>query len=97
MSANHHTISGTLFAGGRLLRTRVYDVDPVVDCVGVGDAFVAGLIYGLIAYPDEAQKALDFGAAACALKNTIPGDYSQFSVEDVRTLVEGPLTGRISR
>lgn len=97
LSANHHTISGTLFTEGRLLRTRVYDVDPVVDCVGVGDAFVAGLLYGLIAYSDDAQTALDFGAAACALKNTIPGDYSQFSAEDVRTLAAGPLTGRISR
>lgn len=47
LSANHHLISGTLYTGGRLLSTRVYDIDNVVDCVGVGDAFVGGLIYGM--------------------------------------------------
>ena len=47
LSANHHLISGTLYTGGRLYSSRVYDIDCVVDCVGVGDAFVGGLIYGL--------------------------------------------------
>ncbi len=97
LSANHHMISGTLYTGGRMLRTRVYDVDPVVDCLGVGDAFVAGLIYGLATRADEAQEALDFGAAACALKNTVPGDYNQFSVDEVRTLARGSVSGRIAR
>ena len=97
LSANHHTISGTLYTQERLLRTRVYDIDPVIDCVGVGDAFVAGLIYGLIAHRDAPQEALDFGAAACALKNTVPGDYNQFSAEEVRTLATGSLSGRIAR
>lgn len=97
LSATHHLISGTLYTEGRLLLTRVYDIEPVVDCVGVGDAFVAGLVYGLSELPDRAQEALDFGAAACALKNTVPGDYNQFSAEDVRALAAGPLTGRIAR
>ena len=68
LSANHHLISGTLYTGGRLLSARVYDIDPVVDCVGVGDAFVGGLLYGMAAHPGDAQFALDFGTAACALK-----------------------------
>ena len=51
LSANHHLISGTLYTGGRLHSTRVYDIDPVVDCVGVGDAFVGGLLYGMAAHP----------------------------------------------
>lgn len=97
LSATHHLISGTLYTGGRLSRTRVYDVDPVVDCLGVGDAFVAGLIYGLAVHADDAQAALDFGAAACALKNTVPGDYNRFSAEEVRALASGPLSGRIAR
>ena len=61
LSANHHLISGTLYTGGRLHSTRVYDIDPVVDCVGVGDAFVGGLLYGMAAHPHDAQFALDFG------------------------------------
>ncbi len=97
LSANHHTISGTLYIDGRLLRTRVYDIDHVVDCVGVGDAFVAGLIYGLATEPGKAQQALDFGAAACALKNTVPGDYNQFTAEEVLTLANGAVSGRIAR
>lgn len=97
LTANHHTISGTLYVDGRLLRTRVYDIDLVVDCVGVGDAFVAGLIRGLATEPDRPQQALDFGAAACALKNTVPGDYNQFSAAEVLALAQGSVSGRIAR
>lgn len=58
LSANHHLISGTLYTGGRLLSTRVYDIDNVVDCVGVGDAFVGGLIYGMAEHAGDMQFAL---------------------------------------
>lgn len=97
LSANHHLISGTLYAAGRLFDTRVYDIDNVVDCVGVGDAFVGGIIYGMAVRPGDAQYALDFGAAACALKNTVPGDYNQFSAEEVEALATGSVSGRIAR
>lgn len=97
LSANHHLISGTLYADGRLFSTRVYDIDHVVDCVGVGDAFVGGLIYGLAAHPDDMQFALDFGTAACALKNTVSGDYSQSTAEEVAALARGSVSGRIAR
>lgn len=97
LSANHHLISGTLYTDGRLLTARVYDINPVVDCVGVGDAFVGGLIYGLAAHPDDAQYALDFGTASCALKNTVPGDYNQFTAAEIDRLVHGAVTGRIAR
>jgi len=97
LSATHHLISGTLYTGGRLLHTKVYDIDHVVDCVGAGDAFVAGLIYGLAVRPEETQAALDFGAAACALKNSVPGDYNQFSADEIRAIASGPLNGRIAR
>ena len=97
LSANHHLISGTLYTGGRLLSARVYDIDPVVDCVGVGDAFVGGLLYGMAAHPGDAQFALDFGTAACALKNTVPGDYNQFTAAEVEQLARGSVSGRIAR
>ncbi|WP_418983060.1 PfkB family carbohydrate kinase [Alistipes sp.] len=97
LSANHHLISGTLYTEGRLLTTRVYDIDCVVDCVGVGDAFVGGIVCGLAARPGDAQYALDFGAAACALKNTVPGDYNQFTAEEVAALAGGSTSGRIAR
>ena len=97
LSASHHLISGTLYTGGQLLSTRVYDIDPVVDCVGVGDAFVGGLIYGMAVPPGDTQFALDFGTAACALKNTVPGDYNQFSAAEVEQLARGSVSGRIAR
>ena len=97
LSANHHLISGTLYTGGRLLSTRVYDIDNVVDCVGVGDAFVGGLIYGMAEHAGDMQFALDFGTAACALKNTVPGDYNQFTAEEVAQLARGSVSGRIAR
>ena len=97
LSANHHLISGTLYTDGRLYTSRVYDVDCVVDCVGVGDAFVGGLIYGLACHAGDMQFALDFGTAACALKNTVPGDYGQFTAEETAQLARGPITGRIAR
>ena len=97
LSANHHLISGTLYTGGRLLSTRVYDIDHVVDCVGVGDAFVGGLIYGLAVHSGDTQFALDFGTASCALKNTVPGDYNQFTVDEVAQLAKGSVSGRIAR
>lgn len=96
LNANHHTISGTLYTAGRLLTTRVYDIAPVVDCVGVGDAFVGGIIYSLYAGRTPGQ-ALDFGAAACALKNTVPGDYNRFTVDEVDALANGSTSGRIAR
>ena len=96
LNANHHTVSGTLSTEGRLLTTRVYEIEPVVDCVGVGDAFVGGIIYSLHAGRTP-QQALDFGAAACALKNTVPGDYNRMTVEEVDALVGGSASGRIAR
>ena len=63
----------------------------------MGDAFVGGLIYGLAAHPDAMQFALDFGTAACALKNTVSGDYSQSTAEEVAALARGSVSGRIAR
>lgn len=96
LNANHHTISGTLCTEGRLLTTRVYEIEPVIDCVGVGDAFVGGIIYSLF-MGRTPQQALDFGAAACALKSTVPGDYGRATAEETEALVNGNASGRITR
>ena len=49
------------------------------------------------AHPHDAQFALDFGTAACALKNTVPGDYNQFTAAEVEQLARGSVSGRIAR
>jgi 2-dehydro-3-deoxygluconokinase len=79
--------------GGTLHRTRTYEVE-IVDRLGAGDSFAAGLIHGLL--DDDPQKGLDYGVAASALKHSIPGDFAWISREDVEAILKGPGL-RISR
>jgi len=55
------------------------------------------LIYGLLSYPGDDQKALDFAVAASCLKHTIYGDFNQVTVEEVEKLMSGDTSGRVSR
>ena len=95
-SASHNSWSGVLYEGGVLFTTRTYDITHIVDRVGGGDAFSAGLIYGIKKYGD-AQKALDFAVAASCLKHSIFGDFNLVSVAEVEKLVGGDVSGRVSR
>jgi 2-dehydro-3-deoxygluconokinase len=97
INANHNTWGGVLFAGGKLYQSRRYDITHIVDRVGGGDSFMGGLIYGLLTYAGDDQKALDFAVAASCLKHTIYGDYNQVSVEEVEKLMGGDASGRVSR
>jgi 2-dehydro-3-deoxygluconokinase len=58
---------------------------------------MAGLIYGLLTWPGNDQKALDFATAASCLKHTIPGDFNLVSVEEVERLMQGDASGRVRR
>lgn len=58
---------------------------------------MGGLIYGLISYPEDDQKALNFAVAASCLKHTIYGDYNQVTVAEVVNLMKGDGSGRVSR
>lgn len=96
LSASHNTWSGVLWDGKRLHHSTIYQITDIVDRVGGGDAFAAGLIYGITAYNDEA-KALDFAVAASALKHTIEGDFNLVTVDEVESLMRGNTSGRVSR
>ena len=63
----------------------------------VGIASWAGLIYGLLMYPSDPQKTLNFAIAASALKHTIFGDFNLVSISDVEKLMKGDASGRVSR
>ena len=65
--------------------------------VGGGDSFSGGLIHGLLTYPDNQGKALEFAVAASALKHTIPGDFNLVSKEEVEALAGGDASGRVQR
>lgn len=97
INANHNTWSGVLFDGKKLSEAPVYDITHIVDRVGGGDSFMAGLIYGLITFPEDDQRALNFAVAASCLKHTINGDFNMVSVKEVEALMGGDASGRVSR
>ena len=76
-------------------RSRRYEI-TLVDRVGGGDSFAAGLIYGLLA-KDDTRAALEFAVAASCLKQTIPGDFNLVSREEVEKLAGGSGSGRVER
>jgi 2-dehydro-3-deoxygluconokinase len=97
INANHNTWGGCLYAGGVLHRSKRYDITHIVDRVGGGDSFMGGLIYGLLSYPGDDGKALEFAVAASALKHTVYGDYNLVTVPEVEQLMKGDGSGRVSR
>jgi len=96
INANHNTWSGVLWNGKKLLKAPTYDITHIVDRVGGGDAFMGGLIFGLLNYRDD-QQALNFAAAASCLKHTIKGDFNLVSIGEVEKLMMGDASGRVSR
>ena len=97
INANHNTWGGVLFDGKDLYQSKRYDITHIVDRVGGGDSFMGGLIYGLLTYKGDDQKALDFAVAASCLKHTIYGDYNMVTVAEVENLMKGDGSGRVSR
>jgi len=97
ISASHNTWSGVLFDGKKLYESPTYQITHIVDRVGGGDSFMGGLIYGLITYPKDDQKALNFAVAASCLKHTIKGDFNLVTVDEVEKLMKGDSSGRVSR
>jgi 2-dehydro-3-deoxygluconokinase len=81
------------YQNGQVLRTRSYEVE-IVDRLGAGDSFAAGLIHGLL--DGDLQKGLDYGVAASAIKHTIPGDFNWITREEVEAALKGGEL-RISR
>jgi 2-dehydro-3-deoxygluconokinase len=97
VNANHNTWSGVLWDGKKLYKAPDYDITHIVDRVGGGDSFMGGLIYGLLTYTNDDQKALNFAVAASCLKHTIPGDFNLVTVDEVEKLMGGDASGRVSR
>lgn len=95
-SASHNQLKGILYNGNNYLETSTYDINPIVDRIGGGDAFMAGFIYGTLHYKNE-QEALTFAVAASALKHTIEGDVNLVSISEVEQVMEGDVSGRLLR
>lgn len=97
INANHNTWGGVLYSDGSLKQSKRYDITHIVDRVGGGDSFMGGLLYGLLTYPADDQKALEFAVAASCLKHTIYGDFNLVTVKEVENLMKGDGSGRVSR
>ena len=97
VSASHQRIGGVMYNGKTLYNADVKEVTPVVDRVGSGDAFMGGLIYGLMQTPEDKQRALNFAVAACCLKHTVYGDYNLVSLKEIEKLIDGDSSGKVSR
>lgn len=96
ISASYNKLSGKLYDGQHLLTTATYDINPIVDRIGGGDALMAGFIYGQLTFNHD-QKALDFGVAASVLKHTIEGDANLVTVGEIENILNGDVSGRLIR
>lgn len=95
LSASENIWSACLLSGNKFIKSQKYRV-WIVDRVGTGDAFAAGLIYKILKGKTD-QEALDFGVAAACLKHSICGDFNLVSVEEVERMVGGETSGRVQR
>jgi 2-dehydro-3-deoxygluconokinase len=95
-SADSNGWSAVLNNRTDFIASKKYEIHDIVDRVGSGDAFAAGLIYGLTNLEDDSQ-ALEFAVAASCLKHSIPGDLPLLSVGEVKDLVKGAASGRVQR
>lgn len=97
LSASTNKWAGILYSNDvdKYFHSKEYTID-IVDRVGSGDSFAAGIIYSLL-NKANAQDAVEFSVAASCLKHTIEGDFNRISVEDVLALVDGDSSGRVKR
>ena len=95
-SASHNGWKAMIYDGKEFYESRRYDIEPIIDRVGGGDAFSGGVIHGLLTKATQGE-ALEFAVAASALKHTIPGDFNMASVAEVEALCGGDASGRVQR
>lgn len=81
-SVDHHALSGFLFARDGAWSTPVHTVTPIVDRIGGGDAYAAGVLHGLLTRLDG-QATVDFAIAAACIKHSTPGDFNLATAADV--------------
>ncbi len=95
LNSSWHKIRARMWNGKEFRESEDLDITHVIDRIGTGDAFAAGLIFGLQHYED--YKAMEFASAACALKHTYEGDVNFATVSEVEAILEGNITGRLKR
>lgn len=95
INSSWHKIRARMWNGKAFKETSELDITHIVDRIGTGDAFAAGIIHGLQKFDDF--KAMEFGNAACAIKHTYAGDVNYANEKEVLSILEGNITGRFNR
>ncbi|WP_179349253.1 sugar kinase [Winogradskyella pacifica] len=95
LNSSWHRIRARMWNGVEFKESEDLDITHVIDRIGTGDAFAAGLIHGLQEYDDF--KAMQFASAACALKHTYEGDVNYANADDVLSILDGNISGRFQR
>ena len=95
-SANHHKLKAVMVTPNHTYESSTIDVDNIKDRIGGGDAYMAGILFGLNHYSDKIE-ALEFALALSALKHTIKGDYFRGSIQEVEQTMNAEQLGKIMR
>jgi 2-dehydro-3-deoxygluconokinase len=96
ISASHNGWSAYLYNGSDFFVSKRYDITDIVDRVGGGASFAAGLIYGLQTGMAD-NEALEYAVAASCLKHSISGDVNLATAGEVKRLMGGDVSGRVQR
>ena len=96
ITASHNRLSAVLWENGEVMQSGWYTLDPIVERIGSGDAFMAGYIYGQLQGWDAMQK-LEFATAAAAFKHTLEGDILYASPQEIQSLAAGDAGAQIRR
>src|SRR5699024_6394214 len=84
ISSSNNQLQGYLYMNKKIYKSRKHNINPIVDRIGSGDAFISGIIAGLLE-EKEPQEIINFGTTTAALKHTIKGDASDFTIEEINT------------
>ena len=87
IASDHHTLTALMYADKKMYHTVVHDIHPVLDPVGVGDAFAAGSIHAALHFLDDAQRWVNYSLAAATLKNRVKGDFNLTTDEEIQELL----------
>ncbi len=94
INASNNTLVGLMYNGKDLVESDTFRITHIVDRVGGGDAFAGAMLYGLVTWPEDDFRSLNFAVGASALKHTINGDVNRVNVAEVKEWMHG--VGRIS-
>ncbi|ALN84825.1 pfkB carbohydrate kinase family protein [Lysobacter capsici] len=88
-NVDHHALSAALFhRDGSAISTPAYELPSIVDRIGTGDAFAAGLLHGLLHEMSD-EAGLHFALAAASLKHSVPGDFNLVDAQEIEDLLSG--------